>query len=105
MVQHDPANIFIVAEQFRGADKMLHMILGGELTYQGDPVPFEVSVPMVTRAAFALELYLKCLISMETGAAPPAKYECDYLFGLLHIATREQIRDYFDKNGAGTIAF
>ena len=103
--KHNPANIFVVAEQFRFADKMLHLMLDGELQYQGQRVPFDVSAPMVTCAAFALELYLKCLISMETGKAPPNRHECDYLFGLLHIDTQAAIRKYFHKEGGATIAF
>jgi len=105
MGKHDPANIFLVADQFRVTDKLLHMILRGELTYGKEPVPYEVSVPMVTCAAFAFELYLKCLISMETGAAPPNTHELDKLFARLHADTQKAIRDYFDANSVSTIAF
>lgn len=102
---HDPASIFIVAEQFRSADKMMHMILNGDLQFQGQTVSFDVSVPMVTCAAFALELYLKCLISMETGQAPPNKHEFDYLFKRLHADTQKAIREYFDRNSVDVVAF
>lgn len=105
MGKHDPANIFIVAEQFRSADKMLHMILRGELTAGGQPVPFEVSAPMVTCAAFAFELYLKCLVSMETGFPPPNTHKLDHLFAMLYPDTQTEIRKYFDANGTSTIAY
>jgi len=101
--KHDPANIFTVAEQFRSADKMLNLMLRQELTYEGHPVPFDVSIPMVTCAAFALELYLKCLISMETGDRPPNTHDYVRLFGLLHNDSKTAIRNYFDKNSGDTV--
>ena len=105
MEKHNPANIFVVAEQFRFADKMLNLMLNGDLQYQGQRIPYDVSAPMVTCAAFSLELYLKCLISMEMGKAPPNRHECDYLFSLLHIDTQAAMREYFRKEGGPTIAF
>lgn len=103
--KHEAVNIFVVAEQFRIADKMLNLFLQGELTYRDQRLAYDVSTPMVTCAAFALELYLKCLISMETGNAPPNRHELDELFKLLHPDTQKSIRDYFDQNGGDTIAF
>jgi hypothetical protein len=102
---HNPANIFVVAEQFRFADKMLNLMLQGDLKLKGAAIPFDVSTPMVTCAAFAFELYLKCLIAMETGSAPPNRHEFDLLFRLLNPTTQKEIQELFDKGGRATIEF
>jgi hypothetical protein len=64
----DPADIFVVAEQFWRATQ----ILRGE-----QPQP---SSPPVVCAAFALELYLKCLIAMRPGATVPNDHNLKRLF-------------------------
>src|SRR5262249_11092561 len=100
MSKHDPANIFIVADQFRHASKILHLTLSGEMTIEGQRVPFDVQVPMVTYSAFALELYLKCLIAMETRTKPPGIHDLDKLFKKLNSDTQVKIRRHFDTTGA-----
>jgi HEPN domain-containing protein len=99
MSKHDPSNIFVVAEQFRHASKFLNFsMLKGVCEY-------DVRVPMVTCSAFALELYLKSLISMERGAKPPEKHELDFLFGKLQCSSQAEVRRFFDANSVETIAF
>jgi hypothetical protein len=105
MSKHDPANIFIVADQFRHASKILHLTLSGDMTIEGQRAPVDVQVPMVTCSAFALELYLKCLIAMETRAKPPGIHEIDKLFKRLNSDTQAKIRRHFNITGASTIAF
>jgi HEPN domain-containing protein len=99
MSKHDPSNIFVVAEQFRHASKFLN------LTMQQEVWKHDVRVPIMTCSAFALELYLKSLISMETCKKPPEKHELDFLFGKLQRSTQTEIRQFFDANSASTIAF
>ena len=104
MSKHEPSNIFVVADQFRHASKVLNLTLAGVMTLAGEKAPFDLQVPMVTSSAFALELYLKCLIAMETGKKPPEIHELDKLFERLHPDTRAGIRRHFDATGASTIA-
>jgi hypothetical protein len=55
-----PANIFTVAEQFWSARNRLNSARS----------PRDVRMAAITCSAFALELYLECLIALETGKAP-----------------------------------
>jgi hypothetical protein len=105
MSKHDPANIFIVADQFRHASKILNLTISGDMIFQGQRAPFDVRVPMATCSAFALELYLKCLIAMETGKKPPEIHELDKLFTKLHNITQANIRRRFDAMSTSTIEF
>ena len=105
MSRHDPSNIFVVADQFRNASKVLNLALAGVVTMAAEKVPFDVQMPMATCSAFALELYLKCLIAMETGKKPPGIHELDKLFRKLHLDTQAKIRRHFDTTGDSTIAF
>jgi HEPN domain-containing protein len=89
---HDPGDIFVVAEQFRNGSKLLNLGQSG--------FPFDVRMAMMSCAAFALELYLKCLIAMETGKAPPAMHDLQKLFDRLHVSTQTKIRRYFDDNSS-----
>jgi HEPN domain-containing protein len=94
---HDPGDIFVVAEQFRNASKLLNL---GQTSF-----PFDVRMAMMSCAAFALELYLKCLIAMETGKVPPAIHDLQKLFDHLHASTQMKIRRYFDDNSSVVKAF
>jgi hypothetical protein len=105
MSKHSPSSIFVVAEQFRHASKVLNLTSAGVLTWHRERVPFDLQTPMVTCSAFALELYLKCLIAMETAEKPPEIHELDKLFKRLDQSTQAEIRRHFDATGASTTAF
>ena len=60
---YDPGRIFRIAECFFLASNTLNEHLG---TNTG------LAVPSVVLSAFSLELYLKCLIAIETGKNPPS---------------------------------
>jgi hypothetical protein len=77
----DPSNIFIVAEQFWRATRILRRE--------------EDRVPPVVCAALALELYLKSLIAMRPGAKVPSDHNLKRLFDCLDSSTQAQIRAYF----------
>ena len=87
MAKHDPADIFVIAEQFRDASKFL--ILAREHGWQTD-----VAMPAVTCAAFAMELFLKCLLAMETGKVPEI-HDLRHLFNRLGKLSQDKIRAYF----------
>jgi hypothetical protein len=54
-------------------------------------------VPQVVIAAFALELYLKCLIYLETGSAPQG-HEIVKLFRKVSAAKQAKIRTIYQAN-------
>jgi hypothetical protein len=76
-------NIFVVAEQFWRATNTLR-------TDDWRTAP----TPPIVCAAFALELYLKCLIAME-GKKPPLSHDLKKLFRRLDAETQNEIRARF----------
>lgn len=50
----------------------------------------------MVNAAFALELYLKCLIQIDTGKLPRSTHEYDKFFKLLPASTGKEIQAAFD---------
>jgi HEPN domain-containing protein len=87
MAKHDPADIFVIAEQFRNASKFL--ILAREHGWQTD-----VAMPAVTCAAFAMELFLKCLLAMETEKSHET-HDLKHLFNRLSKSSQAKIRVYY----------
>ncbi len=87
MTKHDPADMFVVAEQYRNASKWLILAPG----YGWPP---DVAMPGITCAAFAMELFLKCLIASETGKVPET-HDLRHLFNRVSKANQSKIRSYF----------
>jgi len=61
----DPLSLYMNAERFRIADNYMRT--------SGNSDPYLMSiigVPCLVVSAFAIELYLKCLLCIETGSAP-----------------------------------
>lgn len=50
-----------------------------------------IGYPQIVLSAFAIELYLKCLICIETGRAPPHGHHLKHLFDRLAPETRRRI--------------
>jgi len=75
-------NTFVVAEQFWKATNTLR---DGWRT---------APAPPIVCAAFALELYLKCLLTIE-GKKPPKSHDLQELFELLGAKTQSHIRARF----------
>jgi HEPN domain-containing protein len=94
MSKHDPADIFTVAEQFRNAGKWMY--LAPELAPRVGFI-FDAPMPSIVTSAFALELYLKCLLTIE-GAKFGNIHDLWDLFGKLSQARKRKIRAYFAKN-------
>jgi hypothetical protein len=80
----DAVVMFLVAEQYWKASHQLAQPASRE----------DVAFPTVVCAAFALEIYLKCLLVMQTGKFSPS-HNLKHIFGELPSATQARIRDLF----------
>jgi hypothetical protein len=83
---NEPRQIFLQAEQFHNARNLL----GRFVTHYDRPVSF----PSLVCSAFALELYLKCLIAIN-GNGIPTTHNLRTLFKRLTMGCQENIRSYF----------
>ena len=54
-----------------------------------------ITQPAMVLSAFSSELYLKCLLCLESGSVPPT-HNLKVLFRQLHTATRERLRELWD---------
>jgi hypothetical protein len=50
-----------------------------------------LNLAMATNAAFALEMYLKCLLLLENGEAPPRTHDVQDLFHALNESTQSDL--------------
>jgi HEPN domain-containing protein len=82
----DPLDIFVVADQFWHATDYLRRRKKND-----------VQNPIIACAAFALELYLKCLFVME-GGQPTNEHNLKKLFRKLSQPVQTEIRSYFSAN-------
>ena len=92
------ADVFLVAEQFRNASKLITLIHSGRLV-----LPFELDMPIVSPvcSALALELYFKCLIRI--GRKPvDMKHDLVPLFRMIGRRHQAEIRRFFNANCAVT---
>lgn len=85
----DPArDIFLQAARF----ELAAMLLKDQLTIHRK---FHFMPPFVTNAAFALELYMKCMIVMQGGEVP-AEHDLEYLFSNISRVTKAKLRKRFN---------
>ncbi len=80
-----PQNIFVHADGFLKAGTPV----------SDPPHPLDM-IPLVTNNAFAAELYLKCLIHVETGQLIKAEHNLQKLFSKLPEKTQTEIEKRFD---------
>jgi hypothetical protein len=85
----DPLVMFLVAEQYRRACNEL-----------AATDPLNVALPAMVSAAFALEVYFKCIFVLETNQPPPNQHNLRKLFELLAPATQVKIRALFAPHQA-----
>lgn len=85
---HDPRRIFRIAEWFHLASGTLRNAV---------PKMLGLVVPTIVNNAFSLELYLKCLIAIETGRKPPSGHNLRWLFNRLNDKTKAKIKEWFDN--------
>src|SRR4051794_17027161 len=53
-------------------------------------------IPMVVCISFSAELYLKCLIQIETGSAAPRIHTLSKLFEMLSPLSKERSKRYYE---------
>ena len=80
--------LFEAAEVFREASELLRANLV--------PTQMRMAAPWAVNGAFALELYLKCLLTIECGAYPDS-HDLSELFRNLPRQTRHTLRKIHDK--------
>jgi hypothetical protein len=87
----DPLPIYMQAERFRIAD---HVLRSDQILLQYGP---SVGAPTLVLAAFASELFFKCLFVIETGRPAPEIHELRKLFLLLSDAARAEIEQNWNQ--------
>jgi HEPN domain-containing protein len=90
---HEPRHIFATAERFLDASNVLLEASHTKNLHQG------LAVPQTVCSAFCLELYLKCIITIETKSTPRGHDLVD-LYSMLSNTSKQEIISYFDKNSA-----
>ena len=91
MTQLDPSKIFLHASIFHGSDHKLR----NTVPHDRPDLISTIAHPAMVLSAFASELYLKCLLCIETGEVPRGHnlYE---LFKGLKPETRRRLEDLWD---------
>src|SRR5262245_40195818 len=89
----DPFNIFEHASHFHESDHRLRNTVPRD---RPDQIPL-IAHPAMVLSSFASELYLKCLLCIETGDAPNIHNLKD-LFRRLQPATRRRLEDLWDED-------
>jgi hypothetical protein len=94
----DPLKIFLHAGSFH---KSYDLLCKSVVPKDGEP-PSEQDVgiiahPSMMLSVFSSELYLKCLICMETGAVPDG-HNLKLLFETLSVPARREIDDLWDAD-------
>jgi len=84
-VRPEPQHIFVVAKQYENARERLILV-------QDHGPQADVRMPTITCAAFALELYLKCLLALDARDVPQT-HNLRCLFDGLSEATQAEIRE------------
>jgi hypothetical protein len=89
----DPLKIFQHATRFHDSDHRLRSTVPAN---KPSDLPF-VAHPAMVLSAFASELYLKCLLCVETGVVPD-QHNLKTLFKRLQPTTRRALEDLWDAN-------
>jgi hypothetical protein len=87
----DPFKIYMSAERFRIADNYLRSSDNPDMTFRSI-----VLLPALVLCAFAAELYLKCLLCIETGDAS-STHNLKALFRDLNHTTRNRIETLWNE--------
>jgi HEPN domain-containing protein len=87
----DPFQIFFQAHGFFHAQQTLY----GHLDPQSE-TPQPLTLPALVLSALASELFLKCLIAIETNANPPTGHDLYLLFKKLSLLTRQRLTKMWD---------
>jgi hypothetical protein len=94
----DPVKIFLHASKFHKGYELLTNI---EFPRKDGAVPDQfvgsIDHPAMVLSAFASELYLKCLLCMETNSVPEG-HNLKMLFEQLPVPTRHELDDLWDAD-------
>jgi hypothetical protein len=85
--------IFTHAKQFEKASMLLAQQIQSDADFM---------LPCTMMGCFVFELYLKCLIVIETGSAPRKEHNYLKLFEKLSAESKAKIKEYYDKNPSPT---
>jgi hypothetical protein len=96
IVRNDPREIFVQAEEFHNACRLL----GRFAVFHGR----NVGMPSSLCSAFPLELYLKCLLAIE-GKTIPTIHNLEKLFNRISPLNQERIRSYFTSKASEMAKF
>jgi hypothetical protein len=89
-------SMFVVAERFHKASQILIQ----HVKAHADP---DQGIAAVVNLAFAVEMYFKCLITLDTKEDPSWKHDYVVLFAKLTPETQSKIREYYDKRPLAAI--
>ena len=89
----DPLKIFQHATNFHESD---HRLRNSAQHDKPDDVAF-IAHPSMVLSAFAIELYFKCLLCVETGKVPSG-HHLKRLFDGLALPTRRRLEDLWDAD-------
>lgn len=92
---YDASSIYWYATNFENSSIILDLELSRSLDVKKMPAMFPCLVPTVVLRSFSIELYLKCLKSIECGKVPRG-HELLSLYLCLSEVNRKKIRDKFD---------
>jgi hypothetical protein len=87
----DPEQIFGHALRFCGTDNYIRSAKGG-----GNLWAMMIAPPTMVLGAFAIELFLKCLLVMDTGQAPETTHHLGKLFRQLPHKRKRRIQELWD---------
>ena len=91
-----PIELFEGAAQFELASVLLAK--HAQKVVESDGSHFQSQQQAIfVNAAFALELYLKCIFFNEKGYLPEKTHDLKKLFGLIVAASRNRVRELFDE--------
>jgi hypothetical protein len=94
----DPLKIFVHARNFHGSYERLLKSAVPEGTREADEaVVAIIGHPALMLSAFTSELYLKCLLCVESDSIP-STHNLKKLFELLKVPTRHEIDDLWDAH-------
>jgi hypothetical protein len=90
---HDPHEIFLHAFHFHESD---HRLRNSISTKDPNQVAL-IAHPSMVLSVFASELYLKCLLCIETDKVPRG-HDLKGLFLRLNLSTRKRLEDLWDES-------
>ena len=89
----DPQQVYNHANRFLGTDQAIRKIFGGNRGWSTTVVP-----PTMVLSAFAAELYLKCILIIETNEAPANIHLLHVLYRRLGHKSKRRIEELWDAD-------